>query len=87
MQTTSQPARQEKSTGGEPMKPAPPVTITRTGSAPSAGQDGLAPAGVVLEPSRPHALGLVGLRGRDSAARSSPGAGPQFRHLNIGSTR
>src|SRR6266545_4686158 len=58
MQTISQPRASRKSQRWEPMKPAPPVTSTRT--APSSdGQDGLSPDRVVLEAEAPHALRLV----------------------------
>src|SRR5574341_1046822 len=57
MQTTSQPYSRRKSQRGEPMKPAPPVTRTRT-PAPSGRQDGLPSDRVVLEPEAAHPLRL-----------------------------
>src|ERR1700731_550368 len=74
MQTTSQPRARRNSHRWEPMKPAPPVTRTRIGPSSSAGQDGLAPDGVVLEAEPPHALGLIEVAGVEDqrAAQESP---------------
>src|SRR5215467_2313417 len=58
MQTTSHPWPSRKSQRWEPMKPAPPVTRTRTGAS-SGRQNGLASDGVVLEAEPAHALRLV----------------------------
>src|ERR1700675_2186194 len=57
MQTTSQPFSRRKSQRWDQMKPAPPVTRTRT-RAPSGRQDGLPSDRVVLEAEAPHPLRL-----------------------------
>ena len=65
------------------MNPAPPVTSTRIGRGSSAGQDGLAPDGVVLEAETPHALRLVEVAGvEDQRRRSRPRSRSRFRYLN-----
>src|SRR5262245_30854906 len=56
MQMTSWPWPSRNSERCEPMKPAPPVTRMRTGSA---RDHGAAPDGVVLEPEPAHPLRLV----------------------------
>ena len=57
MHTTSQPLARRRSQRWEPMKPAPPVTSTRTRRA-SGGDDRLPADRVVLEAEPPHPLGL-----------------------------
>src|SRR5258705_12218228 len=57
MHTTSQPLSRRRSQRCEPMKPAPPVTSTRTRT-PSGRDHGLAPDRVVLEAEPAHAFGL-----------------------------
>src|SRR5712692_7672435 len=82
MQTTSQPFPSRKSQRWEPMKPAPPVTRTRTRAA-SGRQDGLASDGVVLEAEPAHALRLVEVATVEDDGAAQEAAEPlEVRYLN-----